>query len=248
MAVTFDAHFEKGSGTASSPFSYVSNAGTVAGSVGANSNRVLIVAVCFGFGSSAGSVTAPTWSGTSTTLITSASTTNAQTFLYGLIAPATGAQTISVAWSGAASNIALGAVSLFNADQTTGWHNSGTDTGTGTSASSTITSANGDMAIASHCNDNASGTSIGTGTSDWIETAFNGNYAEARNPASGASTTIAWTLGSSVAWANAKVDVIAFSGGSTRGLFMQNPLTGTGTGGSFFPNPLQMIDLAWCRG
>jgi hypothetical protein len=214
-AVSLDTKFEKG-GNSASPFSYVSNAGTVAGSVGANSNRCLIGYA--GFRTITPTSIAMTWAGTSMTQIgTTLSDGTDSIALFGLIAPATGAQTLSVSWTGGTSNpVVLGAVSLFNCDQTTGWQNNTSATGTGTSASITITTTSGDMAIAGHVNNNATGTSIATGTSDWTETAFNGNYAQAHNAASGASTAVAWTLGSSVAWANIGVDVMQFSsGGST---------------------------------
>lgn len=40
------------------------------------------------------------------------------------------------------------------------------------------------------------------------------------------------------------IDTFKQAGGATRGLFMQNPLTGIGTGGSFFPDPLAMMGVA----
>jgi hypothetical protein len=216
VAVTFDAKFEKGASGQASPFSFVSNAGTVTGTVGANSNRILIGYIAFrGLSSSA---VAMTWNGVSMTAISGASSLGLagayDIYLFGLINPDTGAQTLSASWTGgSASPVVLGAISVYNADQTTGWQNGGSDTATGTSASSTVTSANGNMAIVGHVNDNASSTTINTGTSAFTDTAFNGNYAMGYNASSGASTTVAWTLGSSVAWANVKVDVIAFSGG-----------------------------------
>lgn len=218
MAVTFDSTFEHhGTGSQASPFSYVSNAGTVTGTVGANSNRVLIVYVAFrGITSSAVSVT---WNGVSMTQIVSQLTLASawDEYLFGLINPATGAQTLSVAWTGGAATVAMGAVSLYNADQSTGWQNSGTDTGTGTpqTAASVITSANGNMAVAGHGNNNATGTSItaGSGTSAWIETSLDGNYAMAYRPSTSGSTTISWDLGSAQIWGNVKVDVIAASAG-----------------------------------
>lgn len=167
MAVTFDAKFEKGATGQTSPFSFVSNAGTVTGSVGANSNRVLIGYVAFrGITSSA---VAMTWNGVSMTAISGASLTavagSMDLYLFGLIAPATGAQTLSVSWTGGSSApVVLGAISLYNADQTTGWQNGGTDTNTGTSVSGTVSSANGNMAVAGLCDNNATSATITAGT------------------------------------------------------------------------------------
>lgn len=215
MAVTFDAHFEKGAASQASPFSYLSSAGTVAGSIGVNSNRVLIVFVGFaGITSSALSVT---WNSVPMSPITSmaALASSYDLYLYGLIAPATGAQTLAVSWTGGtAASIWLGGVSVFNADQATGWDNAGTDTGAASPASSTITTTNGDMAIAGHVNNNGGSTAISVGTSDWIDTAFSGNAAQGRNPAVGASTVLTWTYTGAFAWGNVKTNVRQFTGGT----------------------------------
>lgn len=236
MAVAFDSHFEKGQGSGASPFSFVSNAGTVTGTVG-GLNRVLIGVA--GFSDTAanlGTVTM-TWAGVSMTPIVSvaAPAGGFTVYQFGLIAPATGNQTLSVAWTGASSPaVALGAVNSTGADQSVGWANGSSDTGTGLSASSAVTTTSGDMAIVGHTNNNATSTVIATGTSDWIETAFTGNYAMARNPAVGPSTTVAWTLGSSVAWANVKVDVLQLSAGAMPGLKHRPfPFKPSGT-----PNPI----------
>lgn len=209
MAVTFDSHFQKGGLSQTSPFSFVSNAGTVTGTVG-GTNRVLIGVVGFSDTVANAGTVSMTWNSVSMTKITSAdlSSANGCVFLFGLINPATGNQTLSCSWTGGITpSISLGAVNCTSADQTTGWNNSGTDTGTGTSASSAVTTTNGDMAIAGHVNNDSTSTVIGTGTSDWIDTAEFRNYGQARNPAVGVSTTIAWTI-SSVAWANVKVNVM----------------------------------------
>ena len=212
MAVTFDAAFEEHSAAQTSPFSFTSGSASNPGSVGANSNRILIAMAGF---SSPGSVSAPamTWDGVSMTQIgTQSSGSVGEIYVFGLIGPATGSKVLAVSWTGTATDVSLGAVSVFNADQSTGWQNTGSDTATGTSASSTVTSANGNMAVVGHTNANASSTTINTGTSAYVETALNGNYALGYSASSGASTVVAWTLGSSVEWHNFKLDVIAASG------------------------------------
>jgi hypothetical protein len=215
VAVTFDSTFEKGVASQGSPFSFASNAGDVTGTVSANSNRVLIACIAFRTGDPTG--VAITWNGVAMTAIGSEveiAGGQGSVYLFGLIAPDTGNQTISASWTGGTQTVALGAVSLYNADQSTGWQNAGSDTGTGTSALSTVTSANGNMGVVGHVNDNASGMSIAQGTSAWIETDLNGNYAQGYRASAGATVVVEWTLGeSSVAWGNSKVDVIAFAAG-----------------------------------
>lgn len=216
MAVTFDTRFEKGANQAS-PFSFVSNAGTVTGSVGANSNRVLIGFLALR--GIAASTATMTWNSVAMTQIGAVfNDGNTDMYLFGLIAPATGAQTLASTWTGGSgSPVVMGAVSLYNADQTTGWQNNGSDTATGTNASSAVTSASGNMVVVGHANNNASSfdaTDLTAGTSAWVDSAFDGNYAMAYRASSGVSTTVTWTLESSVIWANLKVDVIAAGGGA----------------------------------
>lgn len=211
-AVAFDSsqgRFEKGASSQASPFSFVSNAGSTSGTVGSNSNRALFAIVAFR--STGYTVTAVTWNGVAMTQIGSKlAAGGGEINLFGLINPATGNQTLSATWTGGSATVTLGAVSLYNVNQTTAWQNNGTDTGTGTSASSTVTSANGNAVVVGHLNDNATTTGITTGNSNWIETALDGNYAQAYNLSTTGSTVVAWTLGTSVAWGNIKCDVIKF--------------------------------------
>lgn len=217
MAVTFDSKFEKGSGGSTSPFSFASNAGTVTGSVGSNSGRVLIAVVMFNESLSAAGTVTMTWAGTSMTQIGSQESTGGTgtecVIMFGLKDPATGNQTLSVSWTGGgAPNVALGAVSVFNADTslTPPWQNFTSNRATSTAPTTgNINTANGNMVVGGHSNDNASSTTINVGTSAWIETALDGNYAEAYNPSSGATQSVSWTLGNSKAWVCVGVDVIA---------------------------------------
>jgi hypothetical protein len=222
VAVTFDSEFEKGSGgsAAASPFSYVSNAGTTAGAVGDNANRLLIATVVF-FTSKSNVVVTWDQTGTPQTMtqigsaFVNANISLEQVYLFGLLGPTVGAKTIQVSWTGGNERMLLGAVSVFNADQTTGWQNFAVATGSSTASSLDITTASGDLAIAGHDCNNPSSTVINVGTSDWIDTASAGNGAMARNPAVGATTTISWTQGSSKEWAVLGVDVIQAAAAST---------------------------------
>lgn len=213
MAVSLNTKFYSGSGATSSPFFYVSNAGTVAGTVAANANRVMIGQVGLRIGATPTSV-AMTWNSVSMNPITLANANDATdwVFLFGLIAPASGANTISVSWSGGNGVCTLGAACFDSADQTTGWQNGGSDTGTNTgTVSSAVTTANGNAVFVAHTDNNASSLALSLGTAVFTETGFNGNWGAAYKLSTGASETISWLQGSSVAWAHAKVDVIAFA-------------------------------------
>lgn len=223
MAVTFDARFHQKFSLKSSPASFTSNAGTTTGSVGANSNRVLIGFAHFNDTVANMGTVSMTWAGNAMTAIGSGANTGGgqSVFMFGLKTDAsvtTGAQTLSCSWTGGTTpDTVVGAISFFNCDTTTGWQNAGSDTGSGTSASSAVTSANGNMAVVAHANNNASSTTISAGTAGYTETSLNGNYASGYQASTGASSTVTWTLGSSVGWANVKADVIAASGGATIG-------------------------------
>lgn len=206
-AVTFDSAFEKGSASQSSPFSFVSNAGTVAGTVGSNSNRILIGYVAFRSASPPTAV-AMTWNSVSMTQINSVESGLFTILLFGLISPTTGNQTISCSWTGGTIQVVLGAISVYSADQSTGWSNANTNTGTSTSMTVAITTASGDMAVGGAMDNNSSSATITAGTSDWNERAFDGNYQGAHNAASGSSTNLSWTLGTSKAWGVAGVRVL----------------------------------------
>ena len=221
MAVAFDSSFENYfPGHGFSPASFGSDVGNAqAGSVGANSNRALFAIVGVNATKATmGTVTAtwdPAGTNQSMTLIDSVDVgTFGSVYLFGLKNPTSGSLDLSVAWTfSSAVDIAVGAISVYNVDQTTPWNNGGNNTGTGTSAASTVTSSSGDMAIAGHYNENATSTTINTGTSAWVEPNMNGNTAAGYNASAGASTNIAWTLGSSVNWANVKANAVQVGGG-----------------------------------
>jgi hypothetical protein len=214
-AVTFDCKFEKGASGQTSPFAFASSAGTVTCTPAATSNRVLIAVLALrGVSSSAVGVT---WNGVSMTSIGSASNTAGGQFdlyMFGLINPASGSQTISASWTGGSATAVLAAWMLSDADQTTGWQNFAANSGASTSMTSgAITSTSGNMVVSGTADNDASSASITSGTSDWNERAFTGNYNGGHIASSGASATVTWTLGSSVDWGVLSTDVIAFSGG-----------------------------------
>lgn len=213
MAVTFDAKFEKALADTASPMSFVSTSGTVTGSVGNQANRVLIGIVGFSVNVAGIAAVAMTWNSVAMTAIASADAGTKSVHLFGLIAPTIGAQTLAVTWAAGTHDVVLGAVSVYNAHQTTGWQNNTSATGTSTSASVTITSASGNMAVAGLIDNNASSAVIAAGTKDWDERSLDSNYGGGHNASVSSSTAVTWTLGTSVLWRVIGLDVIAAAGG-----------------------------------
>lgn len=211
--VLFDTKFENGANAPASPFSFVSTSGTVPGSIGNNADRVLIIAVGL---SLAVTITALTWAGQAMTSIGTATTAGGRsTRLYGLINPSTGAQTVSMTFTGTAGAVAIGGVSLYNTEQTTGWRNFNSATGSSVNPTVTITTIATSMAVAGFADDNASSFTITSpSVLDWNERAFDGNYQGGHNLSTGTSTVIAGTEGTSVGWAVAGVEVFSPSQGN----------------------------------
>lgn len=207
MAVAFDAAAENLDAT--SP-------GTVSVTVANVPNRV---AIGFLFGSSSLGTTAATFAGNAMTKLGTATTAggkNVTAFaIKGDASIPTGAQTFSATFTLAPATEGVGILVFNGADQTTGWRNITTaGPTTSTAESITISSANGNMVCACGVDDDASGRTIGNGTSAFQETAGIGNYLASWRASSGASTNLSWTLGSSVSWASIGVDVIAAAGGA----------------------------------
>ena len=215
--VTYDSTFEKAASNQASPFSYVSNAGTVAGTVGANSNRALVAYALIRIpdGTRAQNI-AVTWNGVAMTQIGPTVATGSLVLTkWGLIAPATGAQTISVSWTGGNAIVVLGAVSLYSVEQTVGFVDRGSDTGNTSPASSAVTTAVNNAVVVHHYDENCATLTNTAGIEAWQELALTGTgkYAMAYKLSASGSEIITWTLGSDVLWYNDKVDVLAF--GST---------------------------------
>lgn len=210
--VTFDSTFEKATSSGGATFSFCSTgtgcsaavAPTVAGTVTANSNRVLICDALFDVDTTQAGTVAMTWNGTSMTAIGAGvdGAGSRSSFLFGLIAPAAGNNTLSMTHTGTAGiTLAVGCVSVYNADQSTGWHNNASNTGTSTGPTLALTTANGEMAVAGRADSNSTAPrTVSSGTLDFDDGNFDGNYGMAHKAATTASTTITWSLNSSVAW------------------------------------------------
>lgn len=208
--VLFDSTFEKGTAGPAGPFTFASNLGTVAGSVGSNSNRVIIIGAAFDTAGVSG-VTA-SWNAVSATAIgspVSTPTGGRSIYLFGLIAPDTGSNLLLVNWSGG-SGVVLGAGSFYNANQSTAWQNFNSSTGTSTAPSLNVTSSSTSMIFAVFADNNSNSFTITSpGVKDWEDRNFDGNYEAGHQVASGSSpTTIAATLGNSQAWAMAGVEIV----------------------------------------
>lgn len=212
MAVGFDSYFEDGTSGGTS-ISFTSNAGNVAGSVAANSNRALVVALV-----ARTIATSPsgTWNGVSlgAAVAHHSGTSFSDIWLWVLKAPDTGANTLAVSWTGS-DTATLMAWSLYDVDQTTTYQNIQENEGTSTAlATASISTASGNIVLAAGFdNDSVSGTFDTGAVSDVRDGRFSGNYHSAHNASSGSSATLSGTLGSSVFWHTVGIDIIAASAG-----------------------------------
>lgn len=219
-AVTFDVSFSGRDAANVSPlfFKPTTANNTTAAGITANSNRCLIGIVGFNAVQALMGTVTVTWDALGTpqtmTQITAVNTgTFGSVYIFGLKNPTAGDLQYKVEWTGGNTvDASLGGISLYNCDQTTGWNNSGSDTGTGTSAASAVTTNSGDMVVVGHIDQNATSITINAGTGAYTETAMNGNYAGGYQASSSTTSNVSWTLGSSVAWANVKVNVCQSSG------------------------------------
>lgn len=148
--------------------------GTVAFTVGNNSNRIL-VAILIGTGSS-NTPTAPTYNGVSFTNVLSNTTTNCQIAVYYLIAPATGSNTFAFGTNGVGSTAGGYALfSYYNAKQTSPIDNSTSAvSNTTTFNPSTLgdlmlgfSACNGSISTFNSLNNTVTGNRVGGG--DWGE-------------------------------------------------------------------------------
>jgi hypothetical protein len=208
MAVTLDSKFQDTTNVSTSNFSFVSNAGVVAGTVGSNSNRVL---VCLLLAKSTvankGTVTLK-WNNVVIPNVGSLDIGGAYCIFVGVLAaPDTGNLTLLASWTGSdTSPVVLGAVSLYNAQQSPAYSDYVTNTGTSTAATVTITNVlENDYSVAAELDNNATSGTISAGTEAWNERRFYGNYLAGYRAGNG---TTSWTLGSSVIWGMAGVRLI----------------------------------------
>ena len=216
------------------------------GVVTSSANRVLIAFLSFqDVGATSGH--AMTWAGQAMTLINSVTFNTYKIFCFELHTDATiatGAQVLGASWTGSLSSatITLFGFSVSGADQTTGYQNftSASDaSGTTNNPSVTITSADGNIAVASFADDNASSFTVG-GTShsppEVDERDLTGNYQLVYNDTSSASKQINGTLGSNKPWGVCGVDVVAVSAGG--------PSAGTDTATAGLTDTMKTVSVS----
>jgi len=191
--------------------------------VGSGSNRALVALVHTDIVSSTSdTISSVQWDATGTpqslTLITSITNgVNARIYLYGLVAPTSGAKTLRVTFSGTPpAECFLDGISVTGADQTGGtttFAHAATGSGTGTSASVSVTSAAGNLTVAAVTG--AEVLSSPTQTQIHVDNGGADTSAGGSRAAGAGSVSHGWTLGSSVAWAMAGVDIVAAASGLT---------------------------------
>lgn len=217
--VLFDSTFEKRFQNVASPHTFVSNAGNITGTIGNNTFRLLLVFVgCSVSKAAMGTVAMTATKGgvpTAMTLIGSLdyAVAGRSGYLFGLIAPDVGNCTLSWSFTGSPTQSCyIGAVSLYHADNVTGWRNFGTDIGTSTHPAGIVTSLPGNMGVVGMSADNALDPvtiHAGEGTLAWQDNIINTTTGMGYKLSAGNVVTVGLDLGSSVEWGVLKVDVIA---------------------------------------
>ena len=171
--------------------------------VGSGSDRLLMVGVSSSV--AAHTVTSLTYGAASLTFLGRRQSASVDTELWYLVAPAVGADTITVTLS-AAARIVGGAVSFTGVHQTTPLGSYTSDTATSASPSVTVSSAEGEAVIdCLAAQGNAGSATVGSGqTQRWnINTGTGSSFvigAGSTEPGA-SSVTMSWTLESSKEWA-----------------------------------------------
>lgn len=219
MALAFDA-VTSGQANGGGPFTF---SHTTSGS-----NRVLVVGFVIYAGGSF-TVTGITYNGVAMTAIPSSAITGTYAVgLYGLIAPASGANTVSISVSGNVE-IGFGAMSFTGADQTTPFGTANTATGTSTTPSVTVSSASGEIVVDTGQIFHSGTLSVGGGqTSRWSSISTGGWVKHFGSTEPGdTSVTMSWSNTTSQDWALSAVPVKPVSAAGTT--IRQLCLTGVGT-------------------
>lgn len=211
MAIALDA-VSTASGSGVGPFTW---AHTCAGA-----DRMLMVSVSH-YNPSA-TVTGITYNSIALTVVPSANVSNGDyhTTLWGLIAPATGSNTVSVSVSGNVYDIGVAAISLTGVHQTAPYGTAGTASGSGTTPTVAVLADVADWVLDSLVIVSSGTLSVGGGqTSRWNAATSNAfiKYAGSTESGAGGSTTANWTNTSSQVWAMVAVPIkpVAAVGSST---------------------------------
>jgi hypothetical protein len=176
---------------------------------------------------------------------------------FSLLSPATGAHTMSVAYTpvGSIPDAIAGCISFTGNNTSTPVINettafSNTNSPLATVTMSGTTSGNYLLACVG-TGTGVTGAHSGDGTLTWklnVSTGTAGDNAGALYLLSGGgSATVAFDV-SSDEWGLDAVEIQAAGGGATKGLFLPTPMTGLGVGGPFFPHPIgKSARLAYAR-
>ena len=192
MAIAYDAT-SSGSGNGVGPFTV---AHTCSGS-----DRVLCVSIAVY--DTGDVVTGVTYNSVALTPIGSASNGQFTVSQWYLIAPATGANNISVSVSGNVFDIGIAAVSLTGAHQTSAIGTQATGSGTDTTPTTTVTSAADEIIIDGLIINNSGTLSVGAAQTARVNAATGGGFIKyASSTATGnASEVMSWSNTTSQAWA-----------------------------------------------
>ena len=220
MAVTHDAASNPAKATSATSLTF---AHTCSGT-----ERVLVV------GSSVDDLvpadTTATYAGVSMTGIGALTNNFDRSELFGLIAPATGANNVVITAAATQGSIAGGAESVNGADQTTGWGTAATaEADNSTAPTVTVTSATGELVV-----DNVAGGDLisqqtataGAGqTERWDSTGVDSNgFAIGSTEAGAASVVMSWTLNNAIDWASVGVSIKAAAAAAADTLFAQGAI------------------------
>jgi hypothetical protein len=240
MAVAFDA-------TTTSPTDSTTSGATCALTLGAIANGVVLVFIAWGTTGggtcSPGTVSVKIGTTALAQIVSQAATnSSSRADIWGVATGSTtGAQTITVTWTGASIEAIFSAASFSGANQTGGATTfPHTNVGAASTAnpSISVTSAVGDFtaALVVATND-IPGTPTQTAFTNYPFSGADFDNSCASRATGAASVTFGHTM-SAVAWDAVAVD-ITVPGGAAHPLFRQSTMTGTGAGGPFFSNPLQ---------
>ena len=175
---------------------------TVSHTVSNGTGRILVVGV--GIDDVGFTITGATYGGTALTLIGTKQSANSRMALYYLINPTVGTANVVITISAGVTDVAVGAVSLTEVDQTTPLGTFASAAGTNTAAPSvTVSSATGELVLETvSIKSPPSPGTLGSGQTSWWSIYNSGLHSSAGSTKSGASSvTMSRTLTGNGNWA-----------------------------------------------
>lgn len=149
--------------------------------------------------------------------------------IWGLANPSSGAQTVIITFSAGSSYCQAGSITVTGSDTTTTFSASASAEGTGTTPSVSVTSAINELIVdvVGTAFVNGTQTAGGSQTKRWGTLDAGTNSASGSTlPASAGSTSMSWTLGSSLSWGHgaASFKVSGGGGGSRTAMYLPGQL------------------------